>query len=99
MVNEPDPGAFRSAFLWTAGSIGGLSIVSTAGGIEPNGSTATLYLLWYAGSLVLVIAVIAGLVALGSHRGRAGGIFAGIAVGLLLLTVTCFVNLSTLQFG
>lgn len=88
-MNELRASGFIRAFFWTAGLVGALSIVSIGGAFEP-----TLYFVWYVAVLTLLIAPF---VVLGRFKGQSNvpaGVLAGVGVGLLLLTVTCFANLS-----
>jgi hypothetical protein len=92
--NAQDKGAFWLAFAWTAFPIVLVSVVSTAGAADDG-----LYFLWFVG---VVLGLIAPLAAIGfafAHKGRvASGILAGFGVGVLALALTCFANLSTLDF-
>ncbi len=85
---------FKKAFLWTTVPIAGLSIVST-GGAGAEG----MYSLSYVAAGLWLIAV---LVAIGFLVGRGGratsGIWAGVAVGVVSLGMTCFANLNTVDF-
>jgi hypothetical protein len=49
---------------------------------------------------IWLVALVTGVVLLfKDRREMASGVMAGVAVGILALTVTCFANLSTLGFG
>lgn len=83
---------FGKAFAWTAVPISLLGIISTAGAAVPN-----LYLFWYAGVLGGFVALIVALATLGGRRFISAGIGAGLAVGALALTITCYANLATVD--
>lgn len=78
--------------------VGGLGVLSTVGGI--SSSTAPLYELWAIGLGAWLVAILVAVVALLARwYALASGVIIGMGVGLLMLTVTCFVNLSTGAFG
>ena len=94
LIRGTGRGNFRVAFAWTAIPIVALGIISTAGA-----SADGFYSLWFYGAGLGVLAL---LVAIGfaiARKGRAAsGILAGIGVGILALALTCFANLSTIDF-
>lgn len=90
--NPPAESSFGKAFIWTAAPIVVLGIFSTVGAAAPG-----LYFAWYAGALVGFAALVAGIIMLFVNRSVGAGIWAGLAVGVLVLFVTCFANLRTFQ--
>ncbi|MEX0763283.1 MAG: hypothetical protein WD208_09135 [Dehalococcoidia bacterium] len=88
---------FRRAFLWTAVPIILVSLISTAGALDTQ---LDLYGAWAIAAGMWLVAVVAGIVLLFMNRREsASGVMVGVAVGVLALTVTCFANLSSFQFG
>lgn len=95
-MNEPQPNGFVPAFLFTAGIVGGLAGLSTLGGLSRYGEISAWYFLWPLGVLAVVVAPFFALAIFEGRPGARAGVVAGVAVGLLALTVTCFVNLRAL---
>ena len=77
-----------------------LALVSMGGSTEAAYSDSTSYLgwlllLWFLGAGGAALALVVSLVAWLRYRGQtAGGIIAGVAVAVLPLGATCFVNLT-----
>ncbi len=75
---------FRKALLWTAIPIVLISLISI---VVP--------FIWFGGALVFVIAFFIAIVRLlQGERGIAGGIFAGIGIGVVALGLTCFASMN-----
>lgn len=92
---------FWKSFWSTAGIVGGLSLLSTAGSLGSSTSNgfSWLYWTWGIGVLVWIGIFFAALSALGDRKTDiASGMLAGWAVGFLLLATTCFANLNSEYF-
>ena len=89
--NPRDRSAFKKALAWTAIPIAAMSVVSTGG----SGASG-LYTFWFLAAGLWLIAILAGI---GFAIGRGGqvtaGIWAGVAIGVVALSLTCFANLSS----
>ena len=89
--------AFRKGFALTAIPIVVVSILSTAGAVGSEG----LYFVWYLGAGLWALAILTAIVftIAVSKRKTASGMWAGLGVGFLALTATCFVNVATILGG
>ena len=98
---EPVGSSFKKAFWRTALPLSALGLLSTAtsvsvaGGFsEDGGYLQLLYYLWFLGAGGAVVALFVSLgLAVGRQGAAARGVLAGIAVGVLTLGVTCFINI------
>ena len=91
---RPAGNRFRGSMLTVAVPIWGLGALSVGGFVA-----AGLYYLWYIAALYALIALFVGIGFAVSKNSRdlANGTLAGVGIGVLGLSVTCFANLSTLQ--
>ena len=86
MSDRPIGSSFKKAFWLTALPLSAFGLISTAGGFE---------LLWFLGAGGVVLALGSSLGLTIARQGQAaGGVFAGVAVAVLALGVTCFINLT-----
>jgi hypothetical protein len=87
---------FRKALLWTALPTVLLGIISTIGlaATETNEVGNGFNIVWFVALGILAIEMLLGFIMLFFPKNRqiAAGIWAGIALGIVTLGVTCFAN-------
>jgi hypothetical protein len=78
---------FRKGLLWTAASISLVGIISSIG-------ISALRMGWFVALGLWILAFFSAIVlAIVGKRRLAAGIFAGIAISLVVLGITCFANI------
>ena len=84
---------FQRAMLWTAAPLVALNLVSVGGAWQEN-----LYWAWGIALLAWLVAMFMAIgFSIAGKRETAAGIWAGFAIGLVSLFVSCFANLSLLS--
>jgi len=84
---------FRKALLQTAIPIVVLSLLSTL-----SYWIAAFVALWFIAAFIVLIALGRAIFSLVTgERGRAAGIFTGIAIGIISTSASCFANLSNIE--
>lgn len=82
---------FRVAFIWTAVVLSILSAMSMAGV-----AVGAFYWFWFICVIVWIVGLLVGLgMLLFGRRRLAGGILAGLGIGVLVLAATGLVNMVT----
>lgn len=89
-------GDFLKGFLGFGIPMVALSLLSTAGDVNDS----SLALTWFLAALLALVTLVAMLIFYATDRPWTGtGTLAALAVGALILTVTCFANLNELRVG
>jgi hypothetical protein len=84
---------FQRAMLWTAAPLVALNLISVGGAWEES-----LYWVWAIALLAWLVTAVVGIgFSIAGKRETAAGVWAGFAIGLVALFVSCFANLSLLS--
>lgn len=96
---------FRKALIWTAVPIVVIGIISVLGGVLQRVGVPYSYdsyylrFAWFGAAACWLLAVLVATgFAIAGRRQIASGMFAGIAIGILALGVTCFANMATVAW-
>jgi hypothetical protein len=93
---------YRKALLWTAIPIVVIGLISVVDSVVRGIGGFDFYdlnFVWFGAVACWFLAVLAAVgFTIAGKRQIASGIFAGVAIGILALGVTCFANLATAQW-